>query len=443
MSIPTPPAKHWLLAEKRQPLPPLGRGHRPVRKLIHLACFLLFLVLPFSNLMRFDIPHQRFFFAGFEVLISEFSILFFAMMFLMFVVAAMAIVYGRIYCSYACPQMIFSEWSTAVEAWAAKLANKAVKASDPTGRKVLGKVIWLAILAVASVFLAFIFTSYFIEPRDLLRRFLHHDLATVGGLTGATVTLVTFLDFTLVKQTFCTTICPYGYLQGMLVDKESLLVAYQDETSACIDCKKCVRVCEMGIDIRKGPYQIECVHCGDCIDACDEVLGKLGHPGLIHYSWGGAKAAAAPEPWFRRWGLRDAKRWAILAVMAIYCTALGVTLYTRKPVLIRIAPDRTTLYQVLPDGAIANRVRMNLDSRTSRPVQIRVWVEGLPGARVGLAQNPLTLEPGQTLERIFDISAPVWPGAQELNPVRVMIQSSDAKASDAAEMMFIMPTKRN
>jgi len=442
MNETTRPARHWLLAEKREPLPPSGKDHMKLRKRVHLLFFLVFLALPFTNLMRVDIPRQRVFLGGAEILISEFSIIFFATMFAMFVVAAMAIVYGRIYCSYACPQMIFSEWSVSVERWAAALAQKAKVSASL--RRILGKGIFLAILAAASVVLAFVFTAYFVEPRDLLGRLLHFDLVTVAGITGATVTLLTFLDFVLLRQKFCTTICPYGYIQGFLQDRQSLLVEYRDPTNACIECKKCVRVCEMGIDIRKGPFQIECVHCGDCIDACDDVLRRVGHEGLISYSWGGGKGRDASEPWYRRWGIRDAKRIGILAVMVAYLCALGVAIYGRKPVLMRLSPDRTTLFTKLPDGRIANRVRMNLASRLSRPVQVKVWVERLPGVQVGLEPNPFTLEPGQSLERTFDIIAPAtWPGAQELNPIRVVIQSSDRNGSDGADMMFIMPAARN
>ncbi|BDU75504.1 4Fe-4S dicluster domain-containing protein [Mesoterricola sediminis] len=444
MSEATRPARHWLLAEKRAPLPPAGKDHLKLRKRVHLLCFLVFLALPFTNLMRVDIPRQRVFLGGAEILISEFSILFFATMFAMFVVAAMAIVYGRIYCSYACPQMIFSEWSVSVERWAANAAGRLLPRGGAGARKALGRGIFLAALAAASVVLAFIFTAYFVEPRDLLHRLLRFDLVTVGGLTGAVVTLLTFLDFTLLRQKFCTTICPYGYIQGFLQDRQSLLVEYRDPSAACIECNKCVRVCEMGIDIRKGPFQIECVHCGDCIDACEDVLRRVGHPGLISYSWGGGKAQDRGEPWYRRWGIRDAKRVAILAVMVAYLCALGVAIHGRKPVLMRLNSDRTTLFTRLPDGRIANRVRMNLASRLSRPVEVKVWVERLPGVQVGLDPNPLTLGPGQTLERTFDIIAPAtWPGAQELNPIRVMIQSSDRNASDGADMMFIMPAGRN
>lgn len=433
-------AKHWLIAEQRPPLPPLGRGHKPLRKAIHLACFFVFLLLPFTNLFRCDIPHQRVFIAGAEILISEFSILFFAMMFLMFVVAAMAIVYGRIYCSYACPQMIFSEWSQSVEAWAARAAQRLAKV--PRARKALGRAIFYAVLAAASVVLAYIFTAYFVAPRDLLHRLLRMDLATVGGITGAVTTVFTFLDLTLVRQKFCTAICPYGYIQGFLQDKQSLLVLYRDEAGACIDCKKCVRVCEMGIDIRKGPYQIECVHCGDCVDACEDVLRRLGHPGLIQYNWGEQRAAEAREPWFKRLGLRDAKRWVILVVMVGYLGALLLALHLRKPVQIRLMPDRTTLFQTLADGRVANKVRMNLANRSPRPVQVKIWVEGLPGVQLSLQPNPLTLAPGQDLESNFDITAPVWDGSQELNPIRVLSQSSDQGAPEASDMMFIMPARR-
>lgn len=421
---------HWLLAEHRAALPPKGRAHRPLRKRIHLGFLLVFLALPGSNLMRFDLPRQRFYFGGAELAISEFSILFFALMFLMVLLVASAIVYGRIYCSYACPQMIFSEWSLALERWTAKRFSPWA-----------GKGVFYLILAAGSVLLAFAFTSYFVAPGDLLSRLLRADLVTVGGITGASVTLLAFLDLAFLRLKFCTTVCPYGYLQGIVQDRRTLLVAFQDPAGACIDCDKCVRVCAMGIDIRKGPYQIECVHCGDCVDACADVLRKVGHEGVIQYAWGGGEAATVREPWFRRIGLRDAKRVVILMVMAGYLAALGLALSLHRPVLVRITPDRSTMFQLLPGGRVANRIRLDLANRSSRPVAVRVWVEGLPGARLDLAANPLALAPGESLERTFDLSAAPWPGARELNPIKVLAQSSDRSSPMVSEMMFIMPVQ--
>src|SRR3954468_8571805 len=86
-----------------------------VRKTIHAGCFLAFLALPFLNVVRFDVPRQRFYFFGYELWIDEFAIVFFALMFLMFLIVASSVFYGRVYCGYLCPQMIFSEASVALE----------------------------------------------------------------------------------------------------------------------------------------------------------------------------------------------------------------------------------------------------------------------------------------------------------------------------------------
>lgn len=428
-----------LPAQKLPALPPIEHRHGPVRKAVHVLCFLVFVALPFTNMLRFDIPRQLFHFAGVEVGISEFSILFFSLMFLMLVLVAGAIVYGRIYCGYLCPQMIFSEWSVGIERRTAKFVNNTFKTASPGLKKNLGKGLFLGLLGLGSIFLAFIFTSYFVEPVDLARRLAHMDLLTAGGITGAVVTLLTFVDLVLIRHTFCQTVCPYGYLQGMLTDKQTLLVAYLDPGAVCIDCKKCVNICEMEVDIRESPYQLGCTHCGDCVDACEDVLRKLGHPGLIHYAWGGQPKATVRESWLKRMGMRDAKRVVVTLVTGAYLAALTYTLVSRKPVLIRVAADRTTLFTKLADGRIENRIRLDLANRTHQPQAVKIWVEGLPQAEVGLAANPIILAPGATTELIFPLRAPAFPGSQDVNPIRIMTQSSDQKTPEASDLSFIMP----
>jgi polyferredoxin len=258
--------------------------------------------------------------------------------------------------------------------------------------------------------------------------------------------LITFLDFTLVRQKFCTTVCPYGYLQGMLQDRHTLLVSYQDgtgEAKDCIECKKCVRVCEMGIDIRDSPFQIECVHCGDCIDACEDVLRKLGKPGLIHYTWGELpKSATVREPWYRRWGFRDAKRVVILLILAFYLTGLGLALSLRRPVLVEINPDRSIMFKVLDDGRIANLIRLKLANRTGQVARVRLWVEGLPGADLVLPESPIVLKPGETFERTVELRAPFGQDGQDIHHIRILAQSDRARSADAEALTFITPLKR-
>jgi len=421
--------------------PPKSFSFHRIRKAIHIACVIIFFALPFANLMRFDIPRQRFYFFGYELWISEFSVIFFSLMFLMFLVAAMAMFYGRVYCGYLCPQMIFSEASIALESKLTRTVNKYVRWSAGP-RKLLSRFLFYAIAVAASVILAFAFISYFVEPRDLLRRLLAFDIRTAGGIAGATTTLFTLLDFLFVRQRFCTTVCPYGYLQGMLGDSDTLIVHYRDEDRECIECKKCVRVCHMGIDIRTSPYQIECIHCGECIDACADVLGRLGKQTLIHYVWGeqGEKLGSGDQPWYQKLGLRNAKRIVVLLIILCYGAGLFTALSMRRAVLVRIAPDRTTMYRLGKDGTVYNRFRLQVANRGHEQAIAQLSIEGLPRTAFMDFENAVVVAAGQTIQQEFEIQAPPSAAlAPGVNHFRIISRVGNEK--DVFEETFITPTK--
>ena len=412
------------------------------RKVIHLICFLIFVALPFFNIMRFDIPRQRFYFAGYELWINEFGILFFTLLFLLYVITAASMLYGRVYCGFMCPQMIFSEASLAVEDKIKRFVNKRWIKRPVKQRQVISRVILYAIILVASVFLAFVFISYFVEPRDLFQRLSSLDIRTAGGIAGAVTTLIVFLDFAFVRQRFCKTICPYGYLQGMLGDNNTLIVHYRDEGKECIECKKCVRVCHMGIDIRKSPYQIECIHCGECIEACDDILGRFGKEGLIHYTWGekGEVVADKRVPLLRRLGLRDAKRLVVFLLLVFYASGLTVVLSMRDNVMVRISPVRTTLFRQGTDGTIYNTFRMTIANRQDQEAELKLSLTGLPVGKLELSQ-PIKLNPGEATEKVFDISVPpnsLPPGVNHFQ-IESMVAPGEEKTS--FKMTFITPTK--
>ena len=388
--------------------------HR-LRKQVHLLCFLLFIALPFFNVIRFDIPRQRFYFLGYELWINEFGIIFFAMMFLMFVVVVAAVILGRVYCGYLCPQMIFSE--------AAQRLEHRLRRHKPA---------FYAALLLASIFLAFAFTAYFVEPRDLARRLFSLDFKTAGGICGAVVTLLTFADFAFLRLRFCTTVCPYGYLQGMLSDGNTLLVQYQDEGHACIECRKCVRDCPMGIDIRQSPFQIECVHCGECIDSCNTILGRLKKPipGLIHYSWGNEDKPRFPF---------DAKRIILLLVLLFYATGLVAALSVRHAVLVRVAPDRATLYRTGSEGRIYNKFRYTLANRSHQPATVIFAIDHLTGGSMAL--DPVQLAPGQSVNGEFEISMPPLRRTELVTHFEIRATTIPGQVSDTFPMTFIAPTE--
>jgi len=394
-----------------------------LRKRIHLVCFVIFVALPFFNVMRFDIPRQRFYFFGYELWINEFAIIFFALMFLMFIVVAASVVFGRVYCGYLCPQMIFSEASLAIQS----RLRRWLKPHEG-----VAAVAFHVVLGAASVFLAFIFVSYFVEPRDLAQRLMQLDIRTAAGISGASVTLLTFLDFAFVRLRFCTTVCPYGYLQGMLGDGSTLLVEYSEAEGRCIQCLKCVRDCPMGIDIRKSPFQIECVHCGECIDSCDTILARLKRPGLIRYSWGIGAGSR-----FRF----DAKRVVLLLVLLFYASGLFAALSTRRAVLVRVDADRATLYRTGSDGRIYNHFRYSIANRSRKQAAVVFSLADLPGAKLALPANPAVVGAGATVQGDFDISAPPGGHRDMVTHFNIIASTIPDAVTDRYPMTFISPTE--
>ena len=368
-------------------------------------------------------------------------------MFLMVLIAAMAMLYGRIYCGYLCPQMIFSEAACALEAAIARRVNRKLFSLSAGSRGFLTKALVYVVLLPASVFFSFIFIAFFVPPADLFQRLLSLDIRTVGGICGAAVTLVTFLDFAFLRQTFCKAICPYGYLQGMLADRHTLLVRYSDPAHECIGCKKCVTICPMGIDIRGSNHQIECTHCGECIDACSTIRGRLSKPTLIHYAWGDeGERVAAGSSLFSRMGLRDGKRVAVFLLLLAYASALTIVIRMRQPVLVQIMPNRAVLYTVSADGLIHNKFRILASNRGKNESTLTITLQGLPGAHIaGLkgAENALALTPGETTKCEFDVVAPaagVGPGVVPgVNRFRILTHMVPAQKDAALEETFIAP----
>ncbi len=421
---------------------PGTKFHR-LRKSVQLFCVIVFIFLPLLNVVRFDIPAKRFYFFGAELWVSEFAIIFFSLMFLMVLIAAMAMLYGRIYCGYLCPQMIFSEAACSLEAGIQRRVNRKFYGLGIGARGFLTKALVYLLLLPAAVFFSFIFIAFFVPPADLLHRLLSLDLRTVGGICGAAVTLVTFLDFAFLRQTFCKAICPYGYLQGMLADRHTLLVRYRDPAEECMGCAKCVSICPMNIDIRGSNHQIECTHCGECIDACSTIRGRLGKPTLIHYAWGDeGERVAAGSSLLSRMGLRDGKRVAVFLLLLAYASALTIVIRMRQPVLVQIMPNRAVLYTVGANGAIHNKFRILASNRGKSEATLTLAVDGLQGAQItGLngAENALALTPGETTQSEFDVVAPAAGLVPGVNRFRILTHMVPAQKDAALDETFIAP----
>ena len=423
---------------RREAIP--GTKFHRIRKTVQAICVLIFILLPLFDIMRFDLPRQRFYFFGAELWISEFAILFLTMMFLWIFVAAMAMIYGRFYCGYLCPQMIFSETANALEMSITRFVNRKIPDAAAVSRRIIAISLFSLVLLPASVFVTFIFVSYFVPPVDLFDRLMHLDIRTAGGIVGASVTLVTFVDFLLLRQRFCTGICPYGYLQNMLADKHTLLVHFHDPNEECIHCNKCVRACPVGIDIRMSSHQLECTHCAECIDACSGILGKMGNQTVIRYAWGGAeKKSLGKTHWLRRIGFRDGKRVAVAVLLLIYAVGLAVVIGMRQPVLLQVMPDRAALYSVGPDGRIHNRFRILASNRGQVSASVTLSTTGLKGAEFQGLETTIFLEPGATSQKQFDVVVPAESLQPGINRMRIVANLVPGKRGISFAETFFAP----
>jgi polyferredoxin len=199
----------------------------------------------------------------------------------------------------------------------------------------------------------------------------------------------------------------------------------------------------MGIDIRDSPFQIECVHCGECIDACDQILARLGKPGLIHYAWGeGGSVIETEKSWFRKLGIRDAKRVVVALVTLFYLSGLLTALSMRRAVLVQLAPERATLYRMGDDGMVYNRFRVKVSNRSGQAAAVTFTLEGLPGARLEFEANPVVVGPAATADRHFEVAAEKFPGSQEVNHFRITAKAAPGSEQDSFDETFLMPPER-
>ena len=219
------------------------------------------------------------------------------------------VIFGRIFCGWMCPQTIFMEMVfRKIEYWIEGDRPKQIRLNKQAwnAEKIRKKGLKWFIFFLISFFISNVFLAYFIGSDVLLQYITDGPLKHIGTLIKLLVfTFVFFFVFAWFREQVCIIVCPYGRLQGVLLDRKSIVVAYdhkrgesengrkkfrKNEDRAalgngdCIDCNQCVVVCPTGIDIRNGT-QLECVNCTACIDACDHVMTKTGYEtGLIRYA---------------------------------------------------------------------------------------------------------------------------------------------------------------
>ena len=354
-----------------------------------------FAVLPVFDLLRFDFANSRLLILQQEIGLDEWALVWLFLMFAMWVIGAMSVVFGRVYCAYACPQMVFTEIAHDLDAFAKRLTRR----FDVKTRPRAARVVSLTLIAAMSVVSSLLFMSYFAPLPEVASRLARLDIGPWIGLVGATGSLIAFLDFVFVREKFCQTACPYGLLQGVIEDGRSLHVKLDPALGTCIDCGACHRVCPMGIDIREGSFQIECTRCGSCIDSCEQVLGKLKQPrpSVLAFDFGGFS--------LKRW---DPKRILVSVATLGFAAALLVAVVRRDGVALRLSPmymdeaaNRASKTSSESADIIESHYLLRATNHTKGAVVLTGRVEGLPVSARLAGLEDARLAPGE--ERRFTL----------------------------------------
>ncbi len=379
--------RKWVYAYK-----PPNRKFYNIRTWLSYLYFIGFFGLPFvlingRPLFMFNIPKAKFIIFGKIFWPQDFFILGLTMVTFVFFIILFTAAFGRLFCGWACPQTNFMEMMfRKIEFFILgdAPAQRQLKASPWNGKKIFKVGLKHFVFFLLSFIIANFCLSYIIGMKDLEKIITEPIGEHVAGLSSIMIfSTVFYAVYAYFREQACIVICPYGRLQSVLLDKNSMIVAYDykrgeprgiskkgvtENLGDCIDCHQCVRVCPTGIDIRNG-VQMECVGCTVCIDACDNVMDKINKPkGLIRYASENSIANGEKLHYTTRMKLYT-------GLCALALTLLSILLLTRKDVDATIMRTPGMLFQERGTDSVSNLFNIKVANKTVKDVPLTIKLE--------------------------------------------------------------------
>jgi cytochrome c oxidase accessory protein FixG len=414
------------------------------RRVVAYALMVVFFLIPYLRmngrpLVLLDVPHRQFTLFGYTFLPTDtllFMLLLISIAISIFLLTAL---FGRVWCGWACPQTVYMEFLFRPIERLFEGGRSGSMARDKRPGLHPRRLAKNAVYVLLALFLAHTFLAYFVGIDQLVQwvrqsPFEHPTSFLIMAGTAAAI----FFDFGWFREQTCLVACPYGRLQSVLLDRQSVIVGYDvlrgeprthkvkdhpPGSGDCIDCGACVLTCPTGIDIRDG-LQMECIHCTQCADACDAIMAKIDRPpGLIRYT------------------SRDAvegKRTRILRPrVVIYPIALAVavgllafSLGTKADTDVTLLRGAGAPFIRQPDGNIVNQIRIKITNRTRHARSYRLELSGVPGGSLVAPQNPLEVAASGTGETSVFVVVPESRFSDDRLPATVRVTDGAAFSLD-------------
>lgn len=448
--------RNWIFAKK-----PKGKFYN-ARTLLSIVYLLVFFTLPWIKvngepLFMANVLERKFILFGVIFWPQDFFVFVIGMLTFLVFIVLFTVVFGRIFCGWVCPQTIFMEMVfRKIEYWIEGDSEKQRRLAHMkwNGEKILKRSAKFVVFFTVSFIIANYFMAYLTGMDNMVQNITEGPAKHLG-------TLIPLIGFSFIffgvywwfREQVCLIVCPYGRLQGVMLDPNSIVVAYdykrgeprgkiksvpeaEVKLGDCVDCAACVRVCPTGIDIRNGT-QLECVNCTACIDACDEIMEHVHRPtGLIRYASENNIAKGEKVKF-------TARTAAYSVVLVILASVLCVLLVTRKDIQTTVLRAQGLLYQEQPENKISNLYNIQVINKTRHdmPVTLKLKDADKLDGFIRIIGNDVVAKKEAMGEGVFFVYIDRDKLQKRKNAIDIEIYSGDKKVDDV-KTNFLAPGSR-
>jgi len=429
------------------------------------SVWLIYLLGPYlrwdgRQAVLFDIPNRQYHLFSVTVLPQDFWMLSLLLLFFAILLAVMTALAGRVWCGFFCFQTVWTDVFTWIEERleGPPAARRKLDAAPMSLEKLKVRTIKHGLWLLIGVLTGFSFVAWFTDAPTLWRTFFTGQANGAAYVTVALFTVGTYVLAGFLREQTCFWLCPYARIQGVMLDRSTIVPTYDgrrgeprarlrrtDEgtrtTGDCIDCNQCVAVCPTGVDIRRG-QQEGCITCALCIDACDQVMDKIGRPrGLIRYaSLDELEGRSTRGLWLRP------RIWVYVLILGLSLFGILHGLTALDPLELRVLHERAPLFVLQSDGSIQNKYTLKILNKTHEPLAVRIRAKGHDDLRLVGAEPPIEARPGGVTPATVFVRIPREALEAEQQPIVFRIEAERATGELAVterESVFVGPEPRS